>query len=172
MIKFTVNSEKALQVLLWILNKKPRINKYNIMKIVFEADCYSFNHNGRPIYGDKYVAMDYGTVPSTMKNIIEIKSNVPFMEVEKNSFIANAKPDMDIFSESDIEALEHGMKEYADLSFDEVKDKNHQHRAWKNRIEDLKHTKSSPIPYEDMIDNQDVLEDLLELGSLTENMVL
>lgn len=171
MIKFTLNANKAVQTLLWILNKKPNINKYNIMKVMFTADCYHLNEYGRPIYGEKYVAMEYGTVPSFMKDFLSVKSNVPFEEVQKNKFRAKICCNMDVFSDTDIEALEFGISEYADLSFDEVKEKNHEHRAWKNHEEELKTTRSVPIPYEDMIENNEVLEELTEMGSLTEQMV-
>lgn len=172
MIKFTRNTEKAQQCLIWILNKKPGISKYHIMKIMFAADCYHLDHYGRPIYGEKYVAMRYGTVPSFMKDLLDIKSNMPFMECSPNCYVTNCAVNYDVFSETDLEALEKGVCDYADLSFKEVKDKNHAHQAWKNHEKELNdQVKSVPIPYEEMITNQDVLEDLKDLGTLTENMV-
>lgn len=160
-----------MQCLLWILNRKPGINKYNIMKVMFDADCYHLNKYGRPIYGENYVAMNYGTVPSLMKDLLEITQNVPFYKCSKNGFKANSSPTLDVFSDTDIEALEHGISEYADLSFSEVKNKNHIHPAWEKHKEELKNTRSCPIPYEDMINNEDVLADLEDMGDLTEKMV-
>lgn len=170
-IKFTLNANKAMQTLLWILNKKPDIDVYNINKIMFSADCYSLNHFGRPIYGERYVAMKFGTVPSFMYDLTKVKSNVPYYHSSAHGLTANAKADDSLFSGSDVEALEHGIKEYGNLDFSSVKSKNHEHPAWVNRIGDLSHYGSVDIPYEDMINNKDVLEDLTELGSLTENMV-
>lgn len=170
MIKFTVNPDKAMQVLLWILNKKPNIDVYNINKVIFAADCYSLNNFGRPIYGDKYVAMSLGTVPSFMYDLTKIKSQMPFYHSSKNGLSTYAKPDMDFFSDTDIEALEYGINEYADLSFDEVKEKNHKHRAWLNHKEELETQKCVDIDFEEMIDTPEVLADLQEMGDLTENM--
>lgn len=168
-MRFTIDNNKAMQTIIWILNKKPNISKYNIMKVMFSADCYHLNNYGRLIYGESYLAMNFGTVPSKMKDLLEIKNNVPYFQ-ENNRYKANTTPDLDLFSETDIEALEFGIKEYADLSFDEVLKKNHQHRAWKKYAEKLKKVKRVQIDYEEMIDNQEVLVYLKELGNLTENI--
>ena len=171
MIDFEKNPNKAMQCLLWILNEKPNINKYNIMKIMFAADCYHLNHYGRPIYGEHYVAMNYGTVPSFMKDLLSMRSGMPFVECAKNAYKATTVPDLDQLSESDIEALEYGFAEYAHLSFAEVKNKNHQHRAWLKHAQELRKVRSCPISYEEMIDDPEVLSDLQALGQLTKNMV-
>ena len=170
-ITFTLDADKAMQTLLWILNKKPGIDVYNINKVMFSADCYSLNTFGRPIYGEKYVAMKLGTVPSFMYDLTKMKSNVPYYYSSAHGLTANAKPDNDLFSKSDVEALEHGISEYADLDFKSVKHKNHLHNAWKKYEKELEYKRKVDIPYEDMITNPEVLEDLKELGSLTENMV-
>lgn len=170
MIKFTVNSDKALHVLLWILNKKPNIDVYNINKVMFAADCYSLNHFGRPIYGDRYIAMRLGTVPSFMYDLTKMKGPMPFYQSSKHGLSTYSSPNEDMFSEADIEALEYGMREYADLSFEDVRDKNHLHRAWLNHKDELKTRESVDIDFCEMIDNQEVLKDLQDLGSLTENM--
>lgn len=172
-ISFTMNQDKALQTLLWILNQKPGINVYNIMKVVFAADCFHLNEYGRPIYGDTYKAMKDGTVPSFMYDLTKLQHNVPFFHCSKNGLQANSVPNMSYFSESDLEALEYGLKEYADLSFGAVREKNHQHRAWKNHEAELNAgRKAVDIDYKEMIDNPEVLADLNELGHLTESMVL
>ncbi len=172
MIEFERNPNKAMHCLLWILNRKPGINKYNILKVMFAADCYHLNTYGRPIYGEQYFAMKYGTVPGLMKDLLSMKSaGMPIVECAENSFMATAVPDMSCLSESDIEALEHGFNEYSDLTFAQVKKKNHQHRAWKNHKKELERISVCPIAYEDMIDDPEILADLQSLGELTKNMV-
>lgn len=170
MIKFVVNQDKALNVLLWILNKKPNIDVYNINKVIFAADCYHLNTYGRPVYGDKYIAMKFGTVPSFMYDLTKITEKMPFYYSSAHGLSTHCEPNMDMLSESDIEALEYGLKEYGDLSFGEVNEKNHKHRAWKNHEEELKDKKSVDIDFSEMIDNKEVLEDLNNLGDMTENM--
>lgn len=48
-----------------------QVNKYNLMKIIFAADKYHLNKYGRSVTGDYYINMEYGTVPSNIKNIID-----------------------------------------------------------------------------------------------------
>ena len=171
MIQFTLNQTKALQTLLWILQKKPGIQVYNVMKVMFAADCYHLNHYARPIYGETYEAMKFGTVPHFMYNLTKIAQNMPFYIIN-NEMNALSAPDLDVFSESDIEALEYGMSEYASLSFNAVKKKNHQHQAWKNHEREVNAGQNNVfIDYSEMIDNPDVLADLQDLGGLTEKIV-
>lgn len=170
-IRFTLNSNKAMQTLLWILNKKPNIKIYNINKIMFAADCYSLDHFGRPIYGERYVAMKFGTVPSFMYDLTKLEANVAYYHSEEHKLTANAKPDIELFSASDIEALEYGVSEYAELDFETVKNKNHAHTAWKKCEHELQTRKRVDIPYEDIISNSEVLEELTEMGNLTESIV-
>jgi uncharacterized phage-associated protein len=173
-IKFNTNYTKALQVLLWILNRHPGVDKYKIMKIVTAAEMYHLNTYGRPVYGDSYEAWDHGTVPYYMYGLTSTANNMPFHACSKNGLSPNAVPNMDMFSESDIEALEHGMSEYSKMpSFGSIRDKNHKLDAWKKYEKRIKAgEKRIQISYEDMITNKEVLADLQELGSLTLNMAL
>ena len=172
MFHFTLNQTKAMQTLLWMLNRKQGMNVYNIMKVMFTADCYHLTRYGRPIYGEVYEAWKFGPVPQFMYNLTKIMQNVPYHRCSENCLEANSAPDMRVFSETDIEALEYGMTEFADLPFEAVKDKSHQHRAWKKHEAEIQAgVKNITVDYADMIDDQDVLDDLNEFGSLTENMV-
>lgn len=172
MFHFTLNQTKAMQTLLWILNQKQGMSIYNIMKVMFAADCYHLTHYGRPIYGEEYGAWKLGTVPLFMYNLTGITQNVPYYRCSDNCLEANSAPDMRAFSQTDIEALQYGMSEYADLTFEEVKQKNHQHPAWKkHELEVQSGQKNILIDYADMIEDPEVLKELQELGPLTENMV-
>ena len=137
---------------------------------MFAADCYHLNKYGRLVYGEEYVAMRLGTVPSFMYELMKIKDKMPFFYSSEYGLSSYAEPDFNLLSASDIEALEYGISEYADLTFAEVKEKNHQHRAWKKHEKELETKNKVEISYEDMIDNPEVLEYLEELGDMTEKM--
>ena len=63
-ITFAINTRKAVEALVWIIQRgKGGMDLYTAMKIVFAADKYHLNTYGCPIAGDRYVAMNYGTVP-------------------------------------------------------------------------------------------------------------
>jgi hypothetical protein len=66
----------------------------------------------------------------------------------------------DYLSQSDIEALNHGFNEYAGLDFKSVKDKNHEEKAWKKNYVLRGDNNSAPIPFEDIIEEDWLREEL------------
>ena len=171
-ISFQYNAPKIVEVILWLINRSPRkeINLYNLMKTIFYADIYHLDHYGRPVTGDVYVAMQYGTVPSFTYDLIndqslalaEFEAEVPFEKSRRHELIAKRECNTDLLSESDIEALEEGFNEYGKLGFEEVKQKNHAHPAWRESYEK---NPNGLIPFEMLITNQEVLEELSSINS-------
>ncbi|MCL2220022.1 MAG: Panacea domain-containing protein [Chitinispirillia bacterium] len=129
-IRFNMNTQKAIESIIWI-TRNGESNMYNIWKILFAAEKYHLNKYGRPITGDKYIAMEFGTVPSWLYDATKIKRPGMGFIKDANSLIAARDPMSDYLSQSDLEALSHGVSEYAGLSFSSVKDKNHEEPAWK-----------------------------------------
>jgi len=170
-IQFNINSQKAIEAILWVI-QKGESNLYNIMKILYSADKHHLNSYGRPVTGDKYIAMEYGTVPSWIYGAIQLKRQELGFARNGNNLSADRSPDVNYFSESDIEALEIGFKEYAGKNFGEVKKKNHAEPAWKKAYENRGDNEAAEIPFEDIIENQEVREYLDDLGGMTVNMVL
>lgn len=162
-ISFELNTQKAVETVLWVINAGEN-NLYNIMKIIFEADKYHINKYGRPVTGDEYYAMPKGTVPSWIYASTKLKENYLGYCRQQNNLIANRKPNMDYFSISDIEALNEGLKRYSGKTFKQVEDMNHKEICWKKNWEQHKLTNcnSIKIPFEDMIENKDLIKDLQE----------
>jgi hypothetical protein len=160
-IQFNMNTQKAIESVLWII-QNGESNMYNIWKILFSAEKYHINKYGSPITGDQYVAMEYGTVPSWLYNAAKIeKPGIGFFKQEK-SLVADRAPMMDYLSISDVKALKHGFDEYAGLDFNSVKEKNHREPAWqKNYVSNS----SAPIPFEDIIEEDWLKEDLSFMAS-------
>lgn len=73
MILFKVNANKAIEVILWFCSQSAnnKVNVYNVLKTIFYAEIDHLNKYGRPIIGDNYMAMDYGTVPSLIYDLIK-----------------------------------------------------------------------------------------------------
>lgn len=174
-ILFNINYEKALEVVLWILDKRDGVNIYNLLKILFHAESLSVNKIGRPITGDNYIAMNFGTVPDVIykglicKDPIYLESfnltEVPFTTENKYFLYPTRKADEDYLSESDKIFLEEGMKEYIDLSFEEVKNKNHSNVAWQKTYYDK--SPNTVIDWYDIITDPQVREDLLGVSRYT-----
>lgn len=163
-----MNTQKAIEAVLWII-KNGESNMYNIWKILFAAEKFHINKYGRPITGDKYIAMEYGTVPSWLYDASKIKKQGVGFFKEGNSLMPERDPLTDFLSESDLEALAHGIQEYSGLNFKQVMDKNHREPAWIKNYEQRGESDSAPIPFEDII-----AEDWLrnDLSALSHTMVL
>ena len=190
MLNFTPSIQKIIETLLWIVCKRPGIDLYHVIKIMFAADCYHLSNYGRPVTGDFYVAVEHGTMPSIAKNIIDNdpwtmqKYGIDAYVVTRKDHCLYPTRDFDRlkFSRSDLEALEFGFGEYADISsFGDVREKNHKHRAWIRAAERKGYDVSKDtdfsrlweyVDFADMVDDPQVLEDLNNLGECTERMVV
>ncbi len=174
-ITFKPNIEKAVEVILWFCaKKKGKINRYNLLKALFYAEIEHLNKYGRPIIGDTYIAMKYGTVPSLIDNLItknaiafskERIRSLPY-DLNKNDILAKREANNKFFSKSDIKCLENAFKKYGKLPFGKLRDVNHAHKAWKTT---WKEHPNEAIPFELLIDDEVLREELREVSS---NMVI
>ena len=166
-IRFKTNEQKSIEALIWVIQRGGgSINLYNAMKILFEADKYHLNKYTRPVTGDRYIAMEYGTVPNWIYGATKLAGNSLGFSRNVNMLenTPGRVPDRYLFSESDEEALEHGFNEYASLDFNQVRDKNHEERAWIRARNREPYSEAPDILFEDMIDDPALVDDLLEMG--------
>lgn len=135
-IKFKLNKRKMVESVLWLI-KHGVSNKYY----------------GRPVTGESYLAMEHGTVPRWLFKVACKTKNIGFEKSGRFDLIAERDYKRELFSETDIEALEFGCNEYKDLkNFDEVKEKNHKEPAWKKAWKKRGIMKEYPISFENLID--------------------
>jgi len=174
-IRFNINYKKALETVLWVLNKRKDegVNMYNLLKILFHAESLSINEYGRPITGDNYLALQFGTVPESIYHGLIRKDPLflEFFEIEEVPIISNnnkkyflrptREADEDYLSETDKKCLEDGMKEYINLSFEDVKNKNHANPAWEKTYDN---SPNSVIDWYDIIKDQNIKNELLGLS--------
>lgn len=164
-IQFQINERKAVEAVLWLI-QKGETSMYHIWKMLFEAEKYHLNKYERPITGDTYIAMEYGTVPKWLYMDACKQSNMDFVK-SGNRLYAKRQPITNMLSESDIEALEIGYKKYAGLDFNKVKDINHEEAAWQKNKKKIGVLKYVDIPFEDIIEDSLLREDLKETARLT-----
>ena len=176
-IKFTANPQKIVESVLYVLERKPDTTVYQMMKILFSADCYSLNTFGAPLTGDRYKIMPYGTVPETAYSMIcdeplafseTTDDDTPFVREGTKKIVAKRNCNRALLSADAVAALEHGIAEYGFLSFGQIKEKNHAHKAYKN----AEAKGRAYADFEDMIENDEVRSYYDEIGGLSENMVL
>lgn len=172
-ICFEINYRKSIEVILYILSKyeKQGLSLCNLLKMIFAADKYHLNQYASPVTGDTYIKMKYGTVPSEIKNILDKNQSTldfiadiiieyPFERLTSKHHLKGTRQyNENLLSESDIEALEFGIKEYDGLTFEEVKNKNHSEKCWKESILD------SSIDFELIIENNEILTYLKEVSA-------
>lgn len=170
-ILFKFNGKKAIEGILWLAYRDSgNVDIYKIVKAFFFADLYHLNKYGRPIAGDHYVAMKYGPVPSDTYNIISRDrltiGEYPeeFFELKGNVVVGKRAPNLDLLSESDIEALEVGWDKVKSLNFQEVLRLAHDHPAYKKTWEHRR-TDSDNINFSDLIEDKTKVDFLRDIAN-------
>jgi len=125
---FNLHKEKAVNSLLFVITKLEKADTHKIYKILYFADQKHLLKYGRPIFGDTYVKMKYGPVPSFVKNVVD--ENIEGLEevvATYHSYFVKSliEPDLDFLSESDLECLNESLEENKDLEFLVLTDKSH-----------------------------------------------
>jgi hypothetical protein len=160
-IQFNMNKQKAIESVLWLI-QNGESDMYRIWKMLFSAEKYHINHHACPITGDRYLAMDYGTVPEWLYSATKTEQCGMGFFRQGNNLIAERSPMMDYLSISNVNALKHGFDEYVGLGFDTIKEINHKEPSWKKNYVNKR---STPIPFEDIIDEEWLKEDLSYMAS-------
>ena len=116
------------------------INSMKAYKLLWLADRYHLRHYGRTISGDEYYALPHGPVPMDAMNIVEGKKTrltdgtegVSYLRKSKRYNITSiAAPRMEVFSVSDIEALDLVLETYGKKTWSELSDFSHTFPEWK-----------------------------------------
>ncbi len=152
-MKFQFNEEKAISAVLHIVREvlargEDKIGLHKVFKILYFADRDHLVSWGRPITGDYFVAMQYGPVPSNIydmlkstkgdSSFISPEKYTPFFKVYGEKWVeAKQDPDMDVLSESDLEALKKAIEDNVHLRFWDLVNKSHG-SAWKTASKDCK----------------------------------
>src|SRR2546428_1409684 len=150
-IRFRFDPEKLVQALVFFARRGVRDrDKMKAAKHLFHADKYHLVKYGRPVSGDQYACMEYGPVPSAslnvMNDVVAHDAHFPpvakdlfdeYLNVEKSMFRkypvfrARKDADLDVFSDSDIEALEYAWKTYGAKSAWKLAEESHEEPSWK-----------------------------------------
>jgi uncharacterized phage-associated protein len=133
---FTFDAPKAIQAILYVANRlRQPADMYWVLKSLYFADKHHLHRYGRFIFGYRYVAMRHGPLPSGAYDLCKIaRGEGPLLQcpevcsafsMDGNHIIPLMDASADVFSESDLECLDEGIKECRDLSFGELKAKSH-----------------------------------------------
>jgi uncharacterized phage-associated protein len=138
---FYFDHRKATQTLNYFAIKAGgKIKKLKVLKLIFLADRYHLRKYGRLITNDRYVAMKYGPVPSTVEDIAKGNVNhviktytLKYIRTTVNGIqIESINPvDSSFLSKTDIEALEFSWKNFGHFDRWSLSDFTHHYPEWR-----------------------------------------
>lgn len=181
-IYFNFNYKKATQALNYLVCKAGGvINKMKALKLIYLADRYHLRKYGRLITNDIYFAMNYGPVPSGVKDIAEASE---FLSIEEkhysskyiepaNKLTLKSKHAIDntVFSESDVEALDFGWHKFGHLKQFDLSELTHKYPEWKKHEKALKLDSRIQIRLEDFLEDPETdIEKCFELSKNDKNI--
>jgi hypothetical protein len=157
-LRYIPSVAKALEVILWLADRRKGIDIYHLVKASFAADKYHIAQFGRPIVGDVYRAAWFGPLPQVIYGLLRHdpmetlalgnKGPLPF-KVDDTFFVCpEREPNMDKLSDSDIEALTYGLSQVDGKSFDQLLQETHRDPAYRN-------ARSGTMDYRDFIPEND-----------------
>jgi len=182
-IRFRFNLEKVLNALAYFSSRGIRdLTKLKAAKLLYFVDKYHLLKYGRPVTGDHYVCMDFGPVPSSSLNFLnnalgrEVEYGPKFEPVRElfertlkvkgatnPVFVAVSEPDVDVFSESDLEALNQTLEKYGGKTAGELVELTHADATWQIPDQVREPGGTEPIPYQLLFEGEDVDEGLKQL---------
>jgi len=139
------------------------INKMKALKLIYFADRYHLRKYGRLITNDTYFAMNYGPVPSGVKDIAEASSFLDQSEKDYSSQYIKTidnltlqsikEADDSVFSETDLEALKFAWDTFGYLDQFQLFKVTHEYPEW------TKHEQGLKLNSRIQMDLQDFLKD-------------
>jgi len=135
------NHKKATQCLNCFASKAGRsIDKLKVLKLVYLADRYHLRKHGRLITNDIYFAMPLGPVASSTKDIAERSEFLDDAEVQyadeylriglPHKIVSKKPMDLEVFSDSDVEALNFAWNKFGHLSPRDLVKLTHEYPEW------------------------------------------
>lgn len=142
-IRFKVDYEKCIEGIDFLAQNQPGITQYYICKVFFFADKEHLLDWGRPISGDRFVAMEHGPVPSFVYDLLKDSVAEPDELVDrlnKRIDISREGNKLKVYSKggnsfqrlsgTDQEYLLNALHTYGSMSFGELRDLSHQDVAY------------------------------------------
>ena len=138
-----MDKSKIIQAICYFAGKENGkvIDTMKVYKLLWLSDRYHLRQYGRTITADEYFALPYGPVPSNAKNLIDgIAQNKSdqtmfgtYLDVlDKQHIAAKQNPDMEVFSETDRDALSLIYNTFGHKSAIELSKFSHTFPEWKH----------------------------------------
>lgn len=147
------------------------INKMKAIKLIWLSDRFHLRKYGRPIMNDIYLAMAYGPVASSVKDIAELSDFLSENEKEyaqkylslsgEYDIKSNREPDDSVFSETEVEVLTFIYKNFEKQNQFDLVNYSHNYPEWKKHKDALETSSRVAMNYNDFFEDPvDVKEDI------------
>ena len=150
---FTFDADKAIEAILFVAPHLKQPTLHSIAKILYQADRMHLGRYGRPITGDRYVAMKHGPVPSRVYDVLKTLRGDAQMSLPagaeqalgvENSYLVRARrsANLEVLSESERQCLTEAVRKRGSMGFQQLTDESHD-AAWnaagENDVIELEH---------------------------------
>lgn len=165
-MRFRLDKDKTIEAILYIVVRYGEIGRFHALKTLYFADREHLRRYGRPITGDRYIAMDNGPVPSYAYDALKYQVAEPERihvaeaispgESQRHpTYVPHRGADLSYFSRTDIECLDWAFQHCQGRSFGSISDETQKHLAWD------KAALNGEMDYADMLDgvDPDIIED-------------
>jgi uncharacterized phage-associated protein len=142
-LRFEIDLCRVIEGIDYISTLKPGVTQYYVGKIFYFADKSHFLDWGRPISGDRYIAMEHGPVPSTIYDLLKEDAGEPDEVLDdlckrvriktdgnKRRVYSIGETEFPHLSGTDKQYLKIATGKYGSMSFDELKRLAHKEAAW------------------------------------------
>lgn len=171
-LKFRFDLDKLVNALAFFAHAGVRdLTRLKAAKLLYLADQRHLFRFGRPITGDRYIAMDLGPVPESAYQLMSRLGDPEEAEdavrrsalerlsihkglLQKYSVIrARQEPDLEVFSDSEIEVLNSVVAEFGLRKARDLVDLTHKHAAYKRADAERSRGSSVELPYDYFFDD-------------------
>lgn len=169
------NHKKAVYTLAYFAQKEGgSINKMKAFKLIWLSDRLHLRKYGRTILNDVYFALPKGPIPSSTKDLADNSDYLADAEKElREQMLENtgryaikikAEIKKNVFSESDLEVMEHIYENFGKLDEFTLSDLSHQYPEWKKFEESLQmgHSLRFEMDYTDFFESNENKHPLFE----------
>ncbi len=184
-VRCKIQFSKCIQGVQHLARRKPGITHDYVGKLFFFADRSHLIDWGRPIFGDRYVAMEHGPVPVTIYSIITNSADVSEeIRVEFQSRLSRKmhgelvklwsneqESEFPGLSGSDIEYLDDSFDKYGDWDFGQLIELSRRDEAYQKAMERKRGNKDlNPIDWlGDLGTPAQIVDALYDMGVIDRN---
>jgi uncharacterized phage-associated protein len=138
MIKFSFKPEKFVNAIAYFAKNCSSVGRTKACKMLYFADKEHLLRYGRTVTGDHYYRLQHGPIPTQGLNILRGMSTPAnaallnrWLSLEDDSIKLKRRPDLKVFSKSDLRILEEVCTKYGGYSATYLSHLSHKEAPWK-----------------------------------------